>query len=147
MAKLKNQFSIKGNFLATLEDRFEMYNKMILQKDLKKKMDSVVELAYRYARTPRPMMTNKYGRRVSNPNAPLGVPVQTGNLQSSIKKGKIRVEDETVSGSIYVDKKIAPYGVFVEFGTSKMRARPFMRPVVNIIKEITKDLFRKPVHK
>jgi HK97 gp10 family phage protein len=147
MAKLKNQFSIKGNFLATLEDRFEMYNKMILQKDLKKKMESVMELAYRYARTPRAMMTNKYGHRVSNPNAPYGVPVRTGNLQASIKKSKIRVEDETVSGSIYVDKKLAPYAIFVEVGTSRMRPRPFMRPVVNIIKEITKDLFRKPVHK
>ena len=145
MAKIGQQFVVKGDFFGKLKVAFDMYNKMILQKDLKKKLTAATDIAYRLARTPRAMIMNKAGRRVSDPHASYGVPVQTGVLQSSIKKGKIKIDEEKASSSIYVDNKVAPYSMFIEYGTSKMRARPFMRPVANMMKQITKNLFRKPV--
>lgn len=51
-------------------------------------------------------------------------PVQTGHLRSSIvsESGKVGKEAE-----VWV---WADYGVFVEFGTYKMAARPFLSPAV-----------------
>lgn len=53
------------------------------------------------------------------------VPVDTGALKASIKE---RLDS---GGSTYAEASILVgeyYGVFVEFGTSKMAAQPFLRP-------------------
>lgn len=49
-------------------------------------------------------------------------PIRTGNLRNSIQA---EIEKEKA----YV-KAYAPYAHYVEYGTSKMRARPYMRPAV-----------------
>ena len=49
-------------------------------------------------------------------------PVLSGNLQSSLTK-KLSADGKT--GAIYTD---VPYGPFVELGTYKMAAQPFMYP-------------------
>lgn len=54
-----------------------------------------------------------------------GAPVRTGNL-----KGRIQISDvENGEIQVYVDQQgKAYYGYFLEYGTSKMRAQPFMGP-------------------
>ena len=49
-------------------------------------------------------------------------PVDTGRLRSSIH---VTVEDNKITLSAGVD-----YAPFVEYGTSKMKAQPFLRPAV-----------------
>lgn len=62
-----------------------------------------------------------------DPSAPGEPPaVQTGRLKNSVKhyqmaRGRWAVEQ---------DGKIAPYGIHLEFGTAKMRARPFFRAAI-----------------
>ena len=49
------------------------------------------------------------------------VPVRTGTLQRSIYSAKQEFLKWVLGTRVY-------YGLFVEYGTSKMRARPFLRP-------------------
>lgn len=54
-------------------------------------------------------------------------PVDTGNLKSSITY-------ETTGNAYYSEAEIGPtaeYGVFVELGTSRARAQPFMGPAAD----------------
>ena len=51
------------------------------------------------------------------------VPVRTGKLRASIYSAIYAYFQFEVGAN-------APYAVFVEFGTSKMRAQPFIRPSV-----------------
>ena len=53
-------------------------------------------------------------------------PVDTGNLRSSIKRDK--VDDKRAAVDANNDGS-APYAAFVEYGTSRMGAQPFMRPM------------------
>lgn len=54
------------------------------------------------------------------------VPVRTGYLQSTIG-----IIDENPAGlSILAGTQGCPYAVYVEFGTSRMAARPFWRPPI-----------------
>lgn len=56
---------------------------------------------------------------------------QPGNLQASIYyafNDKASVPSKQVSFSVSWNKQKAFYGAFVEFGTSKMPAYPFLRP-------------------
>jgi len=64
------------------------------------------------------------------------VPVDTGTLKKSIKIRNNRSEKGIISFKIgpTSDKKKGTdvfYGRFVEFGTSKMAAKPFMRPALD----------------
>ena len=58
-------------------------------------------------------------------------PVRTGRLRASIHTGKIR------EGVYYVGTNVH-YAPYVEFGTRKMAAQPYLRPaakkVVNLVK-------------
>lgn len=53
------------------------------------------------------------------------VPVDTGNLQGSIREGGIIIEDDNVRAIVVAN---AEYASYVEFGTVKMRAQPYMVP-------------------
>jgi len=61
--------------------------------------------------------------------APLG---PTGNLKRSLHarllSDKLRFPKVAIAA---VDRKIAPHAHLIEFGTSKMSARPFFRPAVD----------------
>ena len=63
-------------------------------------------------------------------------PVRTGNLKNSIKM-KMETDHRAV---INVG---AEYGAFVEFGTRKMPAHPFLRPAVNDNKKKFLEAMRK----
>jgi HK97 gp10 family phage protein len=65
------------------------------------------------------------GRRVVARAAQL-VPVRTGALRSSIGH-EVRM---TADGPVLIISATAPYAGFVELGTSRMPARPFIRPAL-----------------
>jgi len=115
------------------------------------KMNRAVDIMYRVARQRRPYISKAQmkseGRRVkvSDPNAEAGVPVAAingGNLQASITKG-VSEKTSSVVGTIEAGGARAPYAQYLEFGTSKMPARPFMRPAINLTREAIKALFAK----
>jgi len=61
--------------------------------------------------------------------APLG---PTGNLKRSLRAKLLDEKSRFPTVAIAaVDRKIAPHAHLVEFGTSKMSARPFFRPAVD----------------
>lgn len=56
------------------------------------------------------------------------VPRRTGRLHDAIDA---EMEDD-LNGAVGVDPATADYGEFVEFGTSKMAAQPFMTPAAEL---------------
>lgn len=65
-------------------------------------------------------------RMVSDPSAKFGVPVNTGALRASINK-EIIGDKYKIRGRVWT---VSPIAQFIEFGTWKMQARPFMRPAL-----------------
>jgi HK97 gp10 family phage protein len=65
------------------------------------------------------------------------VPVKTGLLKSSIYRvySKDRSTDQKKTYQISWNKKKAPHGHLVEFGTSRAAAHPFIRPAFDHIQE------------
>ena len=55
-----------------------------------------------------------------------GCPVDTGRLRSSITD-ELAMDDEGLVGRVGTDVEYAPY---VELGTSRMAAQPFLRPAL-----------------
>lgn len=53
------------------------------------------------------------------------VPVKTGRLQGSIQ---VQSDTKTKTGAIAVISPNTTYESYVEYGTSRMAARPYMRP-------------------
>ena len=113
-------------------------------KLMQKRMQQATNMVWRIAHQKRPMITAAQAkaegrsRRVSDPNATLGVPVRTGALQASVQQSVTR------SGTSLVGKiwcKGVEYADFIEYGTSRMAARPFMRPAINLTKDAIKKLF------
>jgi len=83
--------------------------------------------------------------------APLG---PTGNLKRSLHAELLPEKTRFPTVAIAaVDRKIAPHAHLIEFGTSKMSARPFFRPavdahankVISNIKDGAKKLVEKSV--
>lgn len=113
-------------------------------KLMEKRVTQATDIVWRVARAKRPMITKAMmkaqgrSKRVSDPNAVSGVPVQTGLLQASIQKLVKRSGYGVFVGQILTR---SPYTAFVEFGTSKMRARPFLRPAIALTQASLKKLF------
>jgi HK97 gp10 family phage protein len=59
--------------------------------------------------------------------ATAGVPVRSGNLGSALDK-RVTGSGEKADAQVGVWEDDAYYGQFVEFGTSKMEAQPFLYP-------------------
>jgi len=77
--------------------------------------------------------------------APLG---PTGNLKRSlIAKLLDKRGDNPQVAIAAVDRKIAPHAHLVEFGTSRMSARPFFRPAVEEHKEGIVNNIKKRIGK
>ncbi len=55
------------------------------------------------------------------------VPVESGALLSTTRSATTTTGTKAV-GTVSIGSPVAYYPVFVEFGTVKMRARPFFRP-------------------
>lgn len=142
MAKRGKSFSVNmgglDKILSDLRHERERADKLIFRKVTK-----AVEIIYRVAHAKRPMITKaqmkREGRRVqvSNPEAEAGVPVRSGALQASIQKGVSR-QNSKVTGKIWTD---SPYAAFIEWGTSRMAARPFLRPAIALTRDALKQMF------
>lgn len=69
-------------------------------------------------------------------DAKKGAPVDTGNLRASIES-EVHLEDaDTVAGFVGTNVEYAP---FVELGTSRMGAQPFLRPAVEENRDLIED--------
>lgn len=129
-----------------------------LDKSLLKKMNAIVDVVYNTARARRPYITKPMhvamGRnpktyretKVSDPNASAGVPVRAkngGDLQISIQK-EITKKGDKLTGRIFVQGPGEEYAPYMEFGTPHVKARPFLRPAVNLNKEWIKRKWNEP---
>lgn len=158
MAKASGKiFSVKLNAIEALGrklgNRAKQYDVV-----MERRMGLATDMVWRIAHQRRPYISKQEQRRgfrtmsgsvhhnrVSDPNAKLGVPVAAKNgglLQSAVKKEVTRLGYGKFQGAVFVDLAMAPYGKFMEFGTSKVHARPFMRPAYELTKEALKKLFR-----
>ena len=90
----------------------------------------------------------------SSPDEPPAI--DTGNLMSStmhlVKKtpnnveGYVGIDDEklkTRTAKSGKKGKLIPYGLFLELGTRKMAARPFLRPALKATRAKINEIFRK----
>lgn len=152
---------VPGKAEGVIQYLFKNYDKV--GKDLMGKMNSAVNIMWITARAKRPKISTQQAKssatryfrrdsngkrkeyRVSDPAAKLGVPVDTGILQASIKKEVNDRKNGKIIGRIYVDG--VKYAKYMEFGTSNIQARPFMRPAIDLNKERIKNLFKKPIKK
>lgn len=121
---------------------------------LKKVMD-ITNVVLKTAQAKRPLISKQQmvqtGRtkRVSDPNAAYGVPVDTGALQISIKS-EVTDNGKFVVGTIYVDDnvsnpktgvRVGQYAKAMEFGTSRIAPRSFMRSALYVNKDWIKKRF------
>jgi len=74
------------------------------------------------------------GTKIIKDQAVLGVPVDEGNLKKSIRI-KTSSKRGVVRATVAAGKDEVVYASYVEFGTSKMTPRPFMRPALDSTKE------------
>ena len=120
-----------------------------VDKDLKGKITLAVSMIYNTARTRRPKVSGvgvkKGTYRVSDSSASYGVPVDTGALQASINK-KVIKKGLGWQGVISAGEGL-DYANYIEFGTSKIAPRPFMRQAMELNKDAIRNLFKKPIPK
>jgi hypothetical protein len=155
MAKISGK--ITGVKLNALENLGRKLGNRTRQYDIlmQRRMELATSMIWRLAHQKRPYISKQHQKRgfrtksgsvhhnrVSDPNAQLGVPVDTGLLQSAIKKEVTRVGYGKFQGVVYVDLGIAPYGIKMEYGDSKVHARPFMRPAAALTREAVLKMFR-----
>ena len=82
----------------------------------------LTQVAIAMQRKMRAKMTKSTGRKPSAPGQPPAV--QTGRLRNSI------VHQPATAGNLFARAGTnVPYGKYLEFGTSKMAARPWLGPV------------------
>lgn len=82
------------------------------------------------------------GAKIVQGEAKRRAPYRTGKLRRSIKAKIGKRRSKMVAGAFAaVDFKVAPHAYLVEYGTSRMRARPYFRPAW----EATKDEVRRVV--
>ncbi len=146
-------FSLKSpSLIGKIQHELERQNDRV-DKDLMGKMVAVTAIVYNTARARRPKISKQQqkamgrdpkGYRVSDPNASFGVPVKTGDLQISIQKS-VRKEGEKVVGRIFIKGPGARYAGYMEFGTSKIRPRSFLRSALHVQNDFIKKKFQEPM--
>lgn len=143
-------FYIPKTGVETVLDHIREENENVLRK-MSARMNAAIHIVFATARTKRGMIsviekmtiTGKFKgrqkgiRRVSDPKAKFGVPVQTGALRASIEK-RVDAGRDRIVGRVFTRSPIAH---FIEFGTVKMAPRPFMRPALYENAEEIKKIF------
>ncbi len=114
-------------------------------KNMEQRVTRATNLVWQVAHQRRPMISKGQAKaegrrvRVSDPLAELGVPVRTGALQASIRQKVSAVRPMIYQGQVFT--KGIKYAPYIEFGTYKMAARPFMRPAITVTMDSLKRLF------
>ena len=67
--------------------------------------------------------------------------VEPGNLKKSIKRKKVKL-DGSRGTAIQISRKLGFYWRFLEYGTPKMYAVPFLRPAFDAKKQMALDRFK-----
>jgi len=149
-----NKMSLKGKSFAVDTGKLDNLIRNIVAEEKKidektfAKVKKITDLIWRVAHQKRAMITKQMmkeqGRtkRVSDPDATLGVPVDTGRLQASVRQVVYR-QGKSIIGTITAGGDGITYATAMEFGTSKVRARPFMRPALNETKGAVKTILEK----
>lgn len=98
-------------------------------------------------------LENKALKNAAEPvlqDAKSNVPIRTGKLKEGLKIGKIKNKDGVKYILVGVDRggnSEIFYGKFIEFGTSKRAAHPFLQPAYeknkNSIKEIIAETLKE----
>lgn len=98
-------------------------------------------------------LENKALKNAAEPvleDAKANVPIRTGKLKEGLKIGKIKNKDGVKYILVGVDRGDNSeifYGKFIEFGTSKRAAHPFLQPAYeknkNNIKEIIAETLKE----
>lgn len=84
-----------------------------------------------------------YGKRKHHPSLPNEYPaVDYGDLRRSITI-EVEENDDTAKGRVGSVITNPPYPTYLEYGTSKMRPRPWLRPSVEKNEEFTRKRFEK----
>lgn len=84
-----------------------------------------------------------YGRKGHHPSLPGNPPaVDTGTLRRSIT---YEVDEENLVGRVGSTQTNPPYGAYLEFGTSRMQPRPWLKPATEKSMETIKKLLGKAV--
>lgn len=136
--------------LGALDQLANKVGKRLDQDDkvIRKRMTLATSMVWRIAHQRRPyiskmqMKAEGRSRRVSDPNASLGVPVRSvggGALQSSITQEVTKTKFMTYQGK--VSTQGIPYASYMEYGTSRIAPRPFMRPAITFTQDAIKRLF------
>lgn len=144
MKKGGNTFKIDTSAIARIGTKLGQKTAQY-DKTMEQRVRRATDMVWRIAHQKRPMITKAQmkaeGRtyRVSDPSAKAGVPVKTGALQASVLQRTTRTKMMSFRGEVWT--KGIKYAPFIEFGTSKMRARPFIRPAVALTKDAIKRVF------
>lgn len=129
----KSIVEIKG--FTELQQKIKSLPDKVKRRELLKIYGQVANPTLKAARSFAPVGKRKHTRDTAGP----------GNLRRSIKKRIGKRGDDRINAVIYVGPSLKGknkgwYGHFLEGGTDKMPARPFMQPAYNQTKgQITKD--------
>ncbi len=145
MANLSRGKSVRVDldFIPKLTNKF---NQKFVKYDklMEARVGRATQMIWTIAHQKRPLVTramaNAYNtkKRVSDPNAQAGVPVDTGALQASIIH-KVERTSKGFRGT--VETSGIPYATAMEYGTSHIAARSFMRPAINLTRDAVKAMF------
>ena len=153
-------FNVKASLISQLGTKAAKAYRDI-DINLEKRTQAATNIVWRTAHAKRPMMNKTqakaHGSRVSLPDPAYtkrgysqgqtftnndfsiaGVPVRTGMLQSSIRQYVTRVRNG-FRGT--VESYGVKYAQYIEYGTQKMAARPFMRPAIALNREVIKRVY------
>ena len=79
-----------------------------------------------------------YGKKGHHPSLPGNPPaVDTGTLRRSIT---YQVDENELVGYVGSNLKNPPYGAYLEFGTSRMKPRPWLKPATEKSMEKIKEI-------
>ena len=143
MAQRGSTFKFNGDVIGKLSASFA---KTVARVDTstERRMAQATHLVWGIAHQRRPKIgltkLNRGKYRVSDPNAEQGVPVKTGRLQGSITE-RVEKRPGYLSYQGIIETKGVPYAAYMEYGTSRIQARPFMRPAITATQDALKKLF------
>lgn len=145
MARLNSGKSVRMDldFIPRLTGKV---NKKLASYDklMQARVERATMMIWTIAHQKRPLVTRAMAdawntkKRVSDPNAQAGVPVDTGRLQASITH-KVERNRKGFRGT--VETSGVPYATAMEYGTTHIAARPFMRPAINLTRDALKRMF------